>query len=292
MLSLSKPSPKIRSDSSVDFSFSGDSLGDTSAGAAAAAAAAKHREIILAAKENQALRMLKCFVFGFLFLCMGFVSWGIYWYMSTSEINELHLQFHEDATKVLATLGTNMEHILEAMDAFTVSMISHARSTNQTWPFVVIPDFAVRAEKIRSLSGAVYINTYHFVEDTQRVEWENFTAKPSSHSWVNESIQLQENNPTNEWQTIWNFTLWDKIHGYDEFDKPNPGEFGTNRTGPYLPLWQIMPVIPVRYYFILYLQCCTANKRSSLCILFRRPRSTFFCTKAHHNKPLTLLFCF
>jgi hypothetical protein len=38
--------------------------------------------------------------------------------------------------------------------------------------------FAIRAEKIRSLlCGAVYVNTYHVVENDLREEWENFTAK-------------------------------------------------------------------------------------------------------------------
>jgi hypothetical protein len=42
---------------------------------------------------------------------------------------------------------------------FIASITSDAAHTHQTWPYVVIPDFVVAAEKLRSLCGAVYVNT-------------------------------------------------------------------------------------------------------------------------------------
>ena len=231
----------------IDASFSAASLSEAMSATGTRAVADKHK-IMLAERESRAVQRLKFLVFVFLSTCMSAVAYGVYWYMTTSEIEEFRLQFREDATKVLSTLGTNQERIVEAMDAFAVSIISYARVSNQTWPFVVIPDFAVRAEKIRALSNAVYINTYHLVDVDQRDEWQKFTSMPTSHSWVNESIALQDENPANSWQTIWNYTLWDVIHGYDEWDKEEElqGVEGINTTGPWLPLWQIMPVIPVR----------------------------------------------
>ena len=65
----------------------------------------------------------------------------------------------------------------------------------------------------------------------EREKWELFTSLEDSHSWVNESLKLQEENPDSVWPIIWNYTLWDVIHGYDEWDKEVPGLEGTNLTG-------------------------------------------------------------
>jgi len=61
-------------------------------------------------------------------------------------------QFLDDAHKVLEAVGSSLYLTLGAIDALVDSMISFAHYTNQTWPFVTIPDFAVRSAKIRSLS--------------------------------------------------------------------------------------------------------------------------------------------
>lgn len=119
-----------------------------------------------------------------------------------------------------------------------------AKVTGQTWPFVVVPDFAVRAEKIRSLANAVYVNTYHVVRREQRDEWQNFTAA-TGNTWINESIAAIENyKDVNYWEIIWNYSSWDVIWDYDEFDKENPGEEGVTYEGPWLPFWQVQPAIP------------------------------------------------
>lgn len=191
-------------------------------------------EEALAAKETRAIRRLKFIVMLILLASMGLVGWAVFSWTSGSEQREFEQQFQEDSKKVLATLGNNLERILEAMDAFSVSIVSLARTTKQTWPYVVIPDFAARAEKIRDLTGAVYINTYHSVAEHERELWELFTSLPDAHAWVNESLALQEANPHNVWPVVWNYTLWDVIHGYDEWDKEFPGLHGTNNTGMFL----------------------------------------------------------
>lgn len=194
--------------------------------------AQQHQDSITA-QETKAVKKIKIAMICFLLACIGLAGWGVYTYTRNEEEDRFEDQFQEDAKKVLETLGRNLEHILESLDAFSVSMVSYSRAANQTWPFVVIPDFAVRAEKIRSLSNAVYITTYPFVEKGQRQEWETFTSLPESNYWVNQSVALQEENPNNVWPIVWNYTTWDVIHGYDEWDKEEPGVVGTDRTGTY-----------------------------------------------------------
>jgi hypothetical protein len=122
--------------------------------------------------------------------------------------------------------GQNLDRIFLASDAFAVSAASHAAHTNQTWPFVTIPNFAVRAEKIRSLCGAVYVNTYHTVEQEQRGEWERYTAI-AGPPMVDEAIAAIAEFPSMGWAVTTSYEPWHVIYDYDEFDKENPVRLST-----------------------------------------------------------------
>ena len=200
------------------------------------------RQRQLAAKESIKVRRTKNFVMFFLLLIMVGVSVATYFWISYQENEEFHRQFNEDSHKVLTTMGSNLVRTLEASDAFVVSIASLASATNQIWPFVVVPDFAVRAEKIRSLANAVYVNTYHFIQPNERNEWERFTSR-HGESMIRESIEAIESFNGANWPIVWNYTLWDVIHDYDEFEKENPGEIGLGTQGPWLPMWQTQPTI-------------------------------------------------
>jgi hypothetical protein len=110
---------------------------------------------------------------------------------------------------------------MEASDAFIASITSYAAHTNQTWPYVVIPDFSVAAEKIRCLCGAVYVNTYHVVENEKRQEWEHFTAT-GGKEMVDKAISAIAEYNVMDWPISFNYTEWNVIFDYDEYDKENP----------------------------------------------------------------------
>lgn len=168
---------------------------------------------------------------------------GVHFYIKDRETNEFEAHFYDDATKVMAAVGDTLEFSLQSADAFVASIVSMAQVTNQEWPFVTVPNWAARAGKIRSLTGAMFLNIYPLVEDHQREAWENYTSY--NNDWVYETQEAQESDPTYEGNTSvadW-YENWDVIHGYDEFYKDNAGEFGTNRSGPYLPYWQVTPVL-------------------------------------------------
>lgn len=200
------------------------------------------REYQLAAKESKRVRRTKCFVIFFLLIIMVGVSISVYLFELNMEYGEFKHQFHENSHKVLSTMGSNLVRTLQASDAFVVSIASLASATNQNWPFVVVPDFAVRAEKIRSLANAVYVNTYTLVQPNRRREWENFTEQ-HGESMISESIKAIEEFDDMDWPVVWDYDLWDVIHDYDEFGKENPGQDGVDTQGPWLPMWQTQPTI-------------------------------------------------
>jgi hypothetical protein len=172
----------------------------------------------LSSKETRAVINLKLFVFGSLFLSMVAVVLTAYFLTSQAEHDSFELHFYDDANKILGNMGQNLQRTMQASDAYIATITSYAAHTNQTWPYVVIPDFSVTAEKFRSLCGAVYVNTYLVVENEQRKEWEKFTAKVGRKMADKATATIAEYNVM-DWPITSNYTEWNVIYDYDEFDK-------------------------------------------------------------------------
>ena len=160
-------------------------------------------------------------------------------------------RFRDEAFNMLANIGANMDSMLGATDAFAISMIAEADVTNQTYPFVTISNFAVQAGKLLKNSRAKYITTYQAVGVEQRREWEDYAR--NHNSWINRSIEVQSRDPGYNGPEISEAFIaenylgnYDLIHDYDEkiFGWENSTD-GVDHGGPYLPIWQCTPVIPI-----------------------------------------------
>jgi hypothetical protein len=68
-------------------------------------------------------------------------------------------------------------------------LVSSARASNQTWPFVATPDFAVLASKARLQSDAIILSVTPVVTKENRRKWEAFSME--NQGWVNESMRVQ-----------------------------------------------------------------------------------------------------
>ena len=120
-------------------------------------------------------------------------------------------------------IGASLAYTLGGADAMVVSMGNYANANNQTWPFVTIPDFGVRADKIMGLTNAVYIAMVMYVAPGQRYKWQNYSAEHGPQ-WVEQTLDLQkrehmyqnvikENNFTSP-------TYFNVIYDNSEFSKP------------------------------------------------------------------------
>jgi len=158
------------------------------------------------------------------------------YYTSSSERAQFESSFAMDAQKVLQGIGTSLAYTLGGADAMVVSMVSYANATNQTWPFVTIPDFGVRADKIMGLTNAVYISMLMYVAPGQRYQWQNYSAKHGKQ-WVEQTLELQKRE--NMYQTVikennfTNVTYFNVIYDNNEFSKPlsEQGKVGENPNG-------------------------------------------------------------
>ena len=93
-------------------------------------------------------------------------------------------------------------------------------------------DFAVRAKKARSMSHALNLIVFPYVEDANKEAWEQYSVK--NDAWVDESLIVQQTDPTFHGTVI---DTWNKsgsiFNDYGPVTKP----------GPFLPTWQSYPIV-------------------------------------------------
>jgi hypothetical protein len=148
------------------------------------------KEKPLAKQETRKVTLWKLTVLSVLLISAFFTAAATYIFIKNSENAQFEKIFESSASKVLEAVGKSLEKTLKSLDSFAVAIVSHAHNTNQTWPFVAVPDFAIRAAKMISLSNAVFISILPLVSNQTREEWERFAA--THDQWLNESVHLQE----------------------------------------------------------------------------------------------------
>jgi len=200
----------------------------------------EERETI-AKQETKAVFRLKLLVLLLLtFFAVG-TALAVFYYTTGSEQDQFEDQFKDDAHKVLEAVGSSLDKTFGAFDSLAVAAVSYARSTNQTWPNVTLPDFGMRAAKVLELSdGVITVNICPFVTPEQRAGWEEYASVEGEHIyWVNETLMIQETwknyyGPINQY----NWTGYDIIHG--DFD-----DVPYNSTRLMMPNWQGFPQVLV-----------------------------------------------
>lgn len=139
---------------------------------------------IIAKDETRQVITLKVIVLVVLTFSALAVSLGMYYYISLHERSQFEKQFSELGQKVFESIGKSFDDVLEVVDDYVVNLVSAVRATNQTWPYVVNPDFGIKAAKILAMSkAAIYIAQHHLVTAEQRDEYEAWTEENNGR-WI------------------------------------------------------------------------------------------------------------
>jgi hypothetical protein len=101
------------------------------------------------------------------------VALTVYFYLRKSEQESFRTEFEDNANEVIQGVGHTIDNLLGSFDSLAVLWVSYARATNQTWPFVTLPDFAVRMSKIVPLS---HTNIVPIVTPAVKLTWTRTTA--------------------------------------------------------------------------------------------------------------------
>jgi hypothetical protein len=115
---------------------------------------------------------------------------AIYYFVKSAEMTNFQNMFEADGNKVLDGVGESIKSNLGAMDAFASSMVSIAKQTNQTFPFVTIPKFAIKSSKLLTLCDGFALSTQPVVYAEKRLKYEAYTME--NQEWVNDTKKIQE----------------------------------------------------------------------------------------------------
>lgn len=183
----------------------------------------------IAHTENKAVRLWKIVVVLVLVASTVGVAITVFLYVSREEQAEFEASFADDSLKVFEAVGNALDVKLAAIDAFVTSIVSFAKATNMTWPFVTVPDFAIRASKVRGLAHAMSISQLQVVwNELDREMWEdNYVGQ--NNGWVQEGIDVQRTDPAFQGDlSIPDYEGNDGINGiwYGESDNVVPPNFG------------------------------------------------------------------
>ena len=188
----------------------------------------------LSRRETRVVLFLRLLVLSVLIFSTIVLAYVVHDYLKTTEEEKFQDEFDSAANKVLTSIGSNLDLTLGAIDALAVSFLSYARATNQSWPFVTLPDFGMRATKARRLGKSIYLTMHHVVEAEERAAWEAYTSM--NNAWVNESVVLQANDPDYHGVNYFDHYYLDEIVDNCEYAVPEADR--------YIPSWQTSPAIP------------------------------------------------
>jgi hypothetical protein len=145
--------------------------------------------LLVVKDKNNKVNLYRSIVIIILILVTIGAAISVYYYISQSEIYQFEQTFNADSQKVFESMGKTLERTFHAIDILSSTIVSTAYYTNQSWPFVMIPGFAIHAAKARSFSDGILIYFLPIVTSKERLEWESYSME--NYDWVNETLQLQ-----------------------------------------------------------------------------------------------------
>jgi class 3 adenylate cyclase len=206
----------------------------------------------LARKENAAVKWMGGAVFVVLLATALLVSSAVYVTTKHGQAEDFKSAFAADSTKVLESFNKAVERRLEAIDALSVSITASAEETGSTFPNVTVSNFEIRCANIRVLSDTSIIHYYPIVTEETRKGWEEYQFTHQNHfdkAYASELAMIQHQNDElgrpagrklQENETV-------KAPKEIGFSLPNGTYVAMpENTGPYFPLWQFSPVIPIK----------------------------------------------
>lgn len=170
----------------------------------------EEKEIIVEA-ETKSIFKIRILFSCVLIISMISIALTVYYYIANREKADFEKQFYQDSSKIFEAVGSVLASSLGAVDSFSVNMVSYSKYSNETWPFVTIPEFAIRCAKLLSLSKATVISTYPIVSTEQREKWENYSL--ANDWWVDEGIVVQNNDEHFKGRNVTEWSPFPVIHG-------------------------------------------------------------------------------
>jgi hypothetical protein len=184
------------------------------------------------------------------------------------------LQFDAYGNEIASALDLESRAVVEAMDAFTISVVSYANSTGTRWPFVFIPDFERRGESFNKLAHSQQVGLFPVVSENDRAAYEVYAA--ANQHWISDGVALQSHDE-NSSLALFNisesiFHMQIDAEGNQSKREPVREPRVDYGPGDYLPIWQQAPA-PSNANMINYDILQLASVRRSYRVMWETRRS-------------------
>ena len=203
-------------------------------------------------RETRAVNFLRALLLLLLLAIATFSSLAIYQYTSDEEKDKFEIDFQQSADRIIFSFQDGIERRLGAVNAMANIITSHAHHSNESFPFVTVPNFVTRGSDIRIQADAMVIHYMPLVTDDNREEWERYAMDNRHHltdAFAEDELQrrtqdrrynlerqLQQSNASKQITVMEDGTdfhpvIYSSVPGQPRQDEPK-GQ------GPYLPMWQ------------------------------------------------------
>lgn len=162
-----------------------------------------------AKRESRAVLQWRLFFFVTLMLSLLGAVIALCLRVRRADISAFEEAFRKEGRAVLESVGDSMISSLGGMSALTTDVVSHAWDSNQTWPFVTMPDFYSNVRKTLAVSELLFVAINPVVTAAQRSYWENYARR--NRYWVDETIDAMAMDPYYHGRIIRNWRPMDII---------------------------------------------------------------------------------
>lgn len=147
-------------------------------------------------KETQQVSYTRILVMLVLLGVATAVSVVVFLFSRDVEQKNFGTNFLDNAAKITSEFEDGARRRLSAVSALGAQITSHALSSNQTWPNVVLPDFERMAGYTIEQSDVLSIIVIPIVTKEKRASWEEFSV--ANQGWLVDGL-LEQGIFTAEW---------------------------------------------------------------------------------------------
>jgi hypothetical protein len=172
-------------------------------------------------------------------------------------------QFADYSNEIIRSSANNAQNSFRVLETFARTITSTALYANQTWPFMTLPDFEVRANDLRDVSSAEQVAFAPIIRDQDREAFEAYTVE--HQAWIQQGLDYEymlslsklgeDNDSEQDIQTESNtIAPGTNMEGFAVFSQAKPitpfiwkNAPLTHRAiperdkGPLVPVWQTFP---------------------------------------------------
>eukprot|EP00980_Cylindrotheca_fusiformis_P031130 scaffold25862_cov152-Cylindrotheca_fusiformis.AAC.1 len=209
----------------------------------------------VAKQEEANILRAKILVALIIILAVCGVGTSTYLLVKDQEKTNFENQFAGYSSEIITVSRQKVNQFFSALDAFSASIASQAAAENAlrntTWPYYVIPDWSIKAQRLAELTGVSNpeVSFVPMVQAEERASFNEF-AQQAVPKWYQESVE-------NERPELTAIEFWHKtipfIHFYDPDNNFQPTPMtGKSESRPVFQLYPLEitppdPVLPTMY---------------------------------------------